>query len=159
MFTRWLFLMSGQLIYTCKQNIMKTKRIIIYFNIIRLFLWISENVSICCSKFTSILRSTTNKHKSPSRSSVIEFLTVFDQFHFWKCAFARRRRYWNGYCIWITATNIRKGYVNGCNSWYKLFIVANDLFCNTGFRTTNSLNKTSRSKFKWSANGFNESKF
>jgi len=89
----------------------------------------------------------------------LSFSLFLISFIFWKCAFARRRRYWNGYCIWITATNIGKGYVNGCNSWYKLFIVANDLFCNTGFTTTNSLNKTSRSKFKWSANGFTESKF
>jgi hypothetical protein len=68
--------MNGQLIHTCEQNIMKTKKIIIYFNIIRLFLWISENISISRSKFTSISRSTANKHKSLSRSSVIEFLTV-----------------------------------------------------------------------------------
>jgi len=61
--------------------------------------------------------------------------------------------------FWISATSIGKAYVNEYNSWYKLFIVANDLFCNIGFTTTNSLNKTSRSKFKWSANGFNELKF
>lgn len=44
-----------------------------YFNIIRLFLWISENSSITCSKFTTISRSTPNKLKSLRRSL---FLTI-----------------------------------------------------------------------------------